>query len=395
MHRYRDFANKDPWTYYEHLIDRGPTWDSDMNAWLVADFETCAHVLQREEVFERADQYQPGGPEARGNTRNLVTMTGKEQVRLHRYILSFIDERRSAVYRGTIVRPTIDRLIDEMLTRPGAELADQYCVRLPTLVGMAQVGLDPNDEDLERELTRLNMEFSLWQESFGTSPSDNLASARAVAQIRDLIMPFVRAKRGSADDDIASLIWQTGHTIYADWNDEDSFSAIFTYLRGGETKFALRNVLYVLATSPDLVDGLRADPASRPRFVEECMRYHGVVHWAMRKATRDVELNGAAIKEGDQVVAVTAAAGRDPARYSDARTFNHEEVRKPHLALGFGPRYCPGQALARVELQETVSAMVERVPKMHLDPGEAEPRFTQSRIRTFEPLYVRWDGGGE
>ena len=94
-------------------------------------------------------------------------------------------------------------------------------------------------------------------------------------------------------------------------------------------------------------------------------------------ATRDTELNGQAIREGDKVVMWYVSSNRDETRFEDPERFDVE--RNPeHQAFGAGGRhFCLGTALARLELRILVEQTLERFPRMELD---GEPTWVLSQF---------------
>jgi len=95
--------------------------------------------------------------------------------------------------------------------------------------------------------------------------------------------------------------------------------------------------------------------------VEELLRYSSPVVSFMRTATRDTELAGQAIKAGDPVLMVYAAANRDPSVFgNDAESLRVDRDPNPHLALGFGTHFCLGAVLARLEARVVLEELVNR-----------------------------------
>jgi cytochrome P450 len=117
------------------------------------------------------------------------------------------------------------------------------------------------------------------------------------------------------------------------------------------TRNLLSSGLHALAGQPDQWAWIRDAPVDRaPVAVEELLRWTTPVIYFMRTATRDTELGGQAIAGGDPVVLLYASANRDEAEFGPtadrldvARQPNHQ------LAFGFGPHFCVGAALARLE----------------------------------------------
>jgi cytochrome P450 len=130
-------------------------------------------------------------------------------------------------------------------------------------------------------------------------------------------------------------------------------------------------------------DQLVADPSLVPSAVEESLRMFPAFAHFRRTATRDVELNGAQIKQGDKVAMWYVSSNRDETRYEDPHRF--DVTRNPeHQAFGAGGRhFCLGTALARLELRILFEETLARYPKLELaGPGVwAESPFI-SQLKT-------------
>jgi cytochrome P450 len=129
------------------------------------------------------------------------------------------------------------------------------------------------------------------------------------------------------------------------------------------------------------------DPSLIPSAVEESLRMFPAFAHFRRTATRDVELNGAQIKEGDKVVMWYASSNRDETRYEDPDRF--DVTRNPeHQAFGAGGRhFCLGTALARLELRILMEETLARFPEMEI---AGRPAFAESPfINQLKTLPVR------
>jgi cytochrome P450 len=131
------------------------------------------------------------------------------------------------------------------------------------------------------------------------------------------------------------------------------------------TRHAISGGLHALAADPAQWAVLRArhpDPALMGTAVEEILRWTSPVVYFMRTAARAVTLGGAEIAAGDRLMVLYGAAGRDPAAYGpDAGLF--DITRRPEatgLAFGFGPHFCLGAALARMEIRMLLEEILDR-----------------------------------
>ena len=135
---------------------------------------------------------------------------------------------------------------------------------------------------------------------------------------------------------------------------------------------------------------LEADPALVQSAVEESLRLEPAAAVVDRYATRDVELGGAAIRQGELVTVSIAGANRDPLTFSDPDRY---DVRRPnaqlHLAFVQGPHVCLGMHLARLETQAALRAVLRRLPRLRLDPER--PSVVSGLVfRKPQTLHVVW-----
>ena len=132
-----------------------------------------------------------------------------------------------------------------------------------------------------------------------------------------------------------------------------------------------------LFESPDQLDLLRADPGLVPNAVEELLRMYPAFAHFRRTATRDVEMHGETIREGDKVLLWYVASNRDEDVYEDPQRL--DVTRRPdHQAFGAGGRhFCLGAALARLEIRTLLSETLRRFPRIELagEPSKARSMF--------------------
>jgi cytochrome P450 len=141
----------------------------------------------------------------------------------------------------------------------------------------------------------------------------------------------------------------------------------------GSSRAGIANSILVLLRHPEQAAWVRADSAARVRgAVEECLRYHPPFRSGRRKALVEVERFGVQFSPGDTVFVARQSANRDPARWFDADDFDVRRPDQRHYSFGYGPHFCLGQALARLDIQESVAAFLEKAPTARL--ADANPR---------------------
>src|SRR6266513_5540406 len=152
--------------------------------------------------------------------------------------------------------------------------------------------------------------------------------------------------------------------------DEVIANCILTMVGGQETTTNLiGNGVLSLLRNPDQLQKLRDDLSLIPSAVEELLRYEAPSQHTARLAPEDVELGGKHIRKNQNVIAVMGAANRDPERFPDPDRLDITRSDNRHVAFGWGPHFCFGAALARIEGQVAFETMLRRMPNLTLEPG--------------------------
>ena len=112
---------------------------------------------------------------------------------------------------------------------------------------------------------------------------------------------------------------------------------------------------------------LVADPSLMPTAIEEMLRWVSPLIHFRRTATRDVEMHGQTIREGDKVVIFYPSANRDEAKFfANPQTFDVGRTPNEHLAFGIGEHFCLGANLARLEIRLIFEELLRRLPDIEL-----------------------------
>ena len=134
------------------------------------------------------------------------------------------------------------------------------------------------------------------------------------------------------------------------------------------TRDFLGNLLRVLLEDPSLYASVHADRSLIEVALEESLRLHPPVLYLIRTCTRRAELGGVVIEAGERVIAGLASGNRDERVYDEPDRFRLDRIDpQQHLSFGYGPHFCVGSALARMEAGEALDALLDRFP-----PGALE-----------------------
>jgi cytochrome P450 len=146
---------------------------------------------------------------------------------------------------------------------------------------------------------------------------------------------------------------------------------VLLLVAGNETTTTLiGNAVLELLAHPAELARLRADRALLPGAIEEVLRYSSPVQMDPRRATRTLELAGQRIDEGQLAVCWIGSANHDEAVFSEPERFDIGRRDQRHVAFGFGPHYCLGANLARLEAEVAVGMLLARTSSIErLDDG--------------------------
>jgi len=214
------------------------------------------------------------------------------------------------------------------------------------------------------------------------------ALERALPEIFSRCNTMIAARRENPTDDLTSVLVHAeveGQKL----EEHEIVMGFFLLVAAGNdsTKSTYASGMRALMEPPDQRQILLDDPSLIPGAVEESLRMFPAFAHFRRTATRDVELNGQQIKEGEKVVMWYASSNRDETRYEDADRF--DVLRNPeHQAFGAGGRhFCLGTALARLELKILFEETLARYPGMAMD---GRPKYVESAfLNQLKTLPVR------
>ncbi len=313
--------------------------------------------------------------------------------------MNFTDPPRHTRLRGLVnkaftphaveaLAPAIERRIAELLNavrgKGAMDVITDFAYPLPGTVICQALGLPV--EDLPR-LKRWSDDFLLF---FGNAPAGVTAEGyrRAAASVREqtayfrALLPQLRGGPESCLLRALELAEEEGDRMS---EPELYATAQSLVLAGHETTTGLiGDGLLALLRHPEQLRRLRDDPALIPQAVEELLRYVCPVQFVLRQAREDLEIAGRAVRKGQFVLLVLAAANRDPAHFPVPEALDITREANKHLSFGQGGHACPGMALARLETRLAFEGLLSRLPALRLGPGplEYQPSFSPRCLRS-------------
>ena len=210
--------------------------------------------------------------------------------------------------------------------------------------------------------------FFEWSEAVIPGESEHTEAERAElqAEMWGYLVGVAEERRAAPAEDLVSVLATVGSAEGAagDRLSEAELAMFLIQLlvAGNETTRNLLSAgLSALAAHPDQWAALRADPTLVPNAVEELLRWTTPVISFMRTATADCTVRGQPLSAGDPVLLLYASANRDEEVFGeDAGQLRIDRHPNPHVSFGFGPHFCLGAALARLEGRVVLSELVTR-----------------------------------
>lgn len=192
--------------------------------------------------------------------------------------------------------------------------------------------------------------------------TDGQGPVEAAQELLDYFKVHIDSRRENPQDDLLSIIAHAkidGQPI----NEREALSnAVTVFVAGHDTTSStISGALNALIEHPECFEALRAGTADVAQAVEEMLRYVSPVRNFMRVASRDYEIGGKTIRDGDAVLLMYPSGNRDESVYEEPNRFRLDRGRFTHVAFGCGPHMCLGQMLARLELRAFYTRFFQQV----------------------------------
>jgi cytochrome P450 len=238
--------------------------------------------------------------------------------------------------------------------------------------------------------------FFDWSEAVIPGESERSEEERAAlqAEMWEYLIGVAEERRQAPAGDLVSALATVGSNPESDGEElseaELAMFLIQLLVAGNETtRNLISGGLVALAENPAQWDALRADRALVPSAVEELLRWTTPVISFMRTATAATTIRGVAVAAGDPVLLVYASANRDEEVFGpDAGELRVDRHPNPHVSFGFGPHFCLGAALARLEGRVVLDQLLDRFETLSLaGPVERTPSPVIAGVRRAELVF--------
>jgi cytochrome P450 len=369
----------DPYPLYRRLREHDPVhWDTFLHAWVVTSYAGSVIVL-RDFSADRTpapEQVKALGlaslePIAQVMAKQMLFMDAPTHTRLRKLCSTAFTPRRVDAMRSHIQDIT-ERLLDDVVARGRMDVIADFANPLPAIVTAELLGVPTSDHE---QLKSWSADFAEMLGNFQHNPD---RAGRVLRSLQDMTGYFRAAireqERNPRDGLIHSLM--TAEVDGARLTEEEVIANTIVTMVGGQetTTNLIGNGLLTLLKNPEQLALLRDNPSIIETAVEELLRYESPSQHTARLAPDDVMLGGKLIRKRDAVMAVMAAANRDPERFPEPDRLDLTRKDNRHLAFGWAAHFCFGAPLARMEGQIAFATLLRRLPDLKLEPARLEWR---------------------
>jgi cholest-4-en-3-one 26-monooxygenase len=300
-------------------------------------------------------------PEDLSNIQMLMVNMDPPQHGKFRKLVSLGFTPRMVARLEPKVRDAARLIVDKIASKGSCDFVRDVSAELPLQVIAEMIGVP--QEDRGKLFDWSNRLIGFDDPEFSTSIEDARIAAGEVWMYSNQL---AEERRGQKGEDFLSII--VNAEIDGEKLTELEVNCFFLLLSvaGNETtRNLITGGMIALLDNPAELERLKADPSLLPTAVDEMLRWVTPVMHFRRTATKDVEIRGVKIKEGDKVILYYNSANRDEEIFQNPEKFDVGRTPNDHLAFGVGEHFCLGNNLARMEIRIMFEELLRRLPDLH------------------------------
>jgi cytochrome P450 family 142 subfamily A polypeptide 1 len=350
-------------------------WDGTL--WGVARYADVKDISRQPDVYSNAGGIRPQQPAL----PMMIDMDDPAHLQRRKLVNKGFTPRRVRDSEPA-VRQACTEILDAVIERGTCDFVNEVAAHLPMIMIGDALGVRP-----EHRADLLRWSDDMLKGLATEATAEQLeAAGNAFVEYTLYATEVIADRRAEPRDDLMSILVQAevdGDRL----SDEEIIQESLLILIGGDetTRHVISGGVHQLLVHRDQWDRLAADPALRPTAIEEMLRWVTPIKNMVRTATRDVELHGQQIREGDELMLLYPSANRDEDVFDDPFTFDIRRDPNPHLAFGQGTHFCVGANLARLELRMLFGALTQRWTNLRvISPPDIEPNIFAGAVRSFE-----------
>jgi cytochrome P450 family 142 subfamily A polypeptide 1 len=370
-----------PYEDWAWMREHAPAyWDATNEVWGLTRYHDVLTAEKDPRTFASYRAPRPHGD----HLPMMISMDDPEHSRRRKLVSKGFTPRRVRDHEQTI-RRICTEIIDRVASKGECDFVWDIAAPLPLLLIADMLGFPPEAYD---DLLRWSDDL-IRATTVDPPPEVEHAGMEAMLAFRQFQLGVIADRRSKPpQDDLVSILCYS--EIDGERLDDESIiqESLLILIGGDETsRHVMTDGMLALLDHPDQLAILRDDPSTMEIGVEELLRWVSPIKNMSRTVTREIELHGETLREGDQLILMYPSANRDDAVFEDPNRFDVRRNPNPHLAFGFGPHFCMGASLARLELKVMFEELLRRLPDLRL-VGDPSPRRSSNFISGPEAMPV-------
>jgi hypothetical protein len=338
-----------------------------MHAWVVTSYPEVVTVLKNysaDRTPQPAYLDQLGlslmKPFAEVMLQQMMFMDGAMHARLRNICAAAFTPRRVEELRA-VIESIADELIDKVIASGRLDMIADFANPLPAIVTAQLLGVPIEDHE---QLHAWVLDLAEVLGNFQHHPDRVAEIVRSLEDLKNYVAARMEEQRSRATQGLIYSL-MTAEVDGQRLSDEQVIANVIITLIGGHetTTNLITSGFLTLLRDPDSLQQLRNHPEIIGSAVEELLRFESPVQHTARIAPADMDLGGKKIKKDARVVAVLAAANRDPNRFPDPDRLDLLRPDNRHLAFGWAAHFCFGAPLARMEGQIAFNKLLRRLSR--------------------------------
>lgn len=386
-----------PYAHYRALREYDPVhWDPYMHAWVVTSYTEAVTVLMtysadRTPAPTYLDQLGLSfmKPFSEVMLQQMMFMDGAMHTRLRSICAAAFTPRRVVELRFAI-ETVANELIDRVISAGSMDLIADFANSMPAIITAQLLGVPVEDHE---RLTGWVLDIAEVLGNFQHHPDRVAEIVKSLEALKSYVADKMEEQQKAPRPGLIYSLMMAEVNGERLSHDEVVANTIITLIGGHETTMNLiASGFLTLIRNPASLDQLRTSPEIVASAVEVLLRFESPVQHTARIAPVHMQLGGKSIEKGARVVAVLAAANRDPKRFRDP---DHLDLLRPdnrHLAFGWAAHFCFGAPLARMEGQIAFNALLGRLRNPLLLQKELQWR-SNAGLRGLTALQIGFDRG--
>jgi pimeloyl-[acyl-carrier protein] synthase len=384
-----------PHTLYHAMRSHDPVhWDPYMHAWVVTSYPEVITVLMnyssdRTPPLDYLDRLGLSfmKPFAEMMLQQMLFMDGPMHSRL-RGLCSVAFTPRKVEELSGVIQSVADELIDKVISAGHLDVMEDFANPLPAIVTAKLMGVPVEDHRL---LSKWVIDIAEVHGNFQHHPDRIKEILQSLQDLKSYVADRMDELRKRPNNGLIYSLMTAEKDGQRLSEEEVIATTIVTMIGGHETTTNLiASGFLALLRNPESFEQLRSRPEIVASAVEELLRYESPVQHTARIVPAETELGGKSISKGAKVVAVLAAANRDPNRFPDPDRLDLLRPNNRHLAFGWGAHFCFGAPLTRMEGQIAFNTLLRRLSEPRLLDQTLEWR-DNAGLRGLTALKVNFD----